>query len=168
MTEQELMDLALEKGLPALQDLTDIKENTSELLELYKAELEKMNTEQQTEKLAQEEAIEKFEALPEEQQTGEMLMMTLNGIEPVESTSTQDATVEEEPITEEPPVEEEVVIDYDPLILEQLEILNSHMVVTQELQNESNQIGSETAFLLAITIVFAAAVKVFVDQVTKW
>lgn len=162
MTDQEILDLALEKGLPALQDLTDIKANTSELLELYKAELEKIEAEHQAEKLAQEEAIQKFQALPEDQQTGEMLMMSMNGIEPVETTSTEEPPVEEEVLAEE------TITDYDPLILEQLEILNAHMEVTQDLQDKGNQIGSETAFLLVITIVFAAGLKVFVDQVTKW
>lgn len=93
--------------------------------------------------------------IPTEEEQAEMSIMAL-----------------EEPVIEEPPpeepVEEEVIIDYDPLVLEQLEILNAHMEISLENQQKSLDNGAETALILVVTIVAVAALKVFVEQITKW
>lgn len=142
MTEQELIELALDQGIPALQDLKNIEANTAELLELYKAEIE----EQKQKELLESEELQTLEVIEEDP---------------------EEEIIETEVLSEEDP-EEEIIIDYDPLLLEQLEILNAHMEITHDLQQQQNQIGAETAWLLVMTIVIAIGTKVFVDQITRW
>lgn len=141
MTEQELIEFALEQGIPALQDLKNIESNTSELLEMYKAELEA----QKEKELLQSEELQSLEVIEEDP---------------------EEEIIETEVLSEE--VEEEIMVDYDPLVLEQLEVLNAHMEVSLDLLDKQNQIGAETAWLLVMTIVIAIGTKVFVDQITRW
>lgn len=136
----EQSDLDKVFSFPVFGQIENVEKNTTEML----LELKKLNE----------------YLIPTEEEQAEMSIM-----------ATEEPVVEEppaeEPVVEEP-VEEEVVIDYDPLVLEQLEILNAHMEVSQELQEKGHQISAEMALTLVVTIAIAIALKVFVEQITKW
>lgn len=142
IVEQSDLDLIL--GFPVFEQVENVDKNTTEMLD----ELKKLNEHL----IPTPEELEELERLELEQQE--------------ELQALQE--VPEEVTEPEEPIEEEIVIDYDPLILEQLEILNAHMEEEKELLHEGNLIGAETAWLMVLTIVCAIGAKVLIEQITKW
>lgn len=126
-------------SFPVFEQIENIDTNTSEML----VEMKKLN-----EYLIPTE--EELKAMEEEQATEET------------------ASATEEPVPEEEEVPQEPVTDYQPLILEQLETLNTTMLEVSENQNQQQIITAEQTILIIVAIVGAIAVKVFVEQITKW
>ena len=144
IVQQSDLDMLL--GFPVFGQIENIESLSSEIL----LELKKQN--------------DYMIPTPEEQKELQALELEQNEFSTMQAVEEQPA---DEPTTEEP-TEPEIIIDYDPLVLEQLEILNAHMEVSQELQQKQTEVTSETALILVVTVIVVIALKVFVEQITKW
>lgn len=73
-----------------------------------------------------------------------------------------------EEVLEEIPAETEEPIDYMPLIYEELQTQN--VLLEEMLDNQSNDsvLLQEGFMMLVFALVIVVAVKVFIDQITKW
>lgn len=139
-------------AFPVFEQIENVDSNITDVL----TELQKLNEYL----IPTPEEIAEQEAMALQAETAETEALTLE--------EQQAAEAEALALEEEAAAEEEVIIDYDPLILEQLEILNAHMETSIEGQNDLKLIGSEASIMIVIALVAAIGVKVFIDQTTKW
>jgi hypothetical protein len=81
----------------------------------------------------------------------------------------QAAESSSEPIEPEPEQQPEPdSINYDELILEQLELMNTQLESSIEVQNDLKVVTAESSILLTVAVVSAIGVKVLIEQMTKW
>ena len=158
LTMQEQIELLTPLFEPVVEDIQEIKENT----EATKIETEEMNA--QLEAIKQEEAQDPAPAA--ETETTESKTMS------IQSTETSDQEITLDPV-EVTPEETEVASetetpDPNQLILEELQIQNTHLESLLEQQQAQSELITEGSFYLIFTVVIALGIKTWVEQVIKW
>jgi len=152
-----------------LPDFTGLEKSIDQLVEVVKADFAEREKEKND--LAAKQKKEQAELVIQEKKEKEELLKKekaeLTEVKSLEESLLETETLETEYKTTVLSVQEDQAISLEVLIVE-VQKLNSNSIMQIEKLDKQNDLIIESALSLIITIIIVAAVKVFINQITKW
>lgn len=152
-----------------LPDFTDLEKSIDQLVDVVKKDFEEREKEKND--LAAKAKKEQAELVIQEKKEKEELLKKekeeLTEVKSLEESLLETETLETEYKTTVLSVQEDQAVSLEVLIVE-FQKLNANSILQIEKIEKQNDLIIESSLTLLIAIVVVAAVKIFIDQITKW